>query len=65
MLINLWCVKTHGNIHCGGIKIKNTMHTCFFCSAYHKIENLKILNGHHAKILPKENLSKPTGTTNL
>ena len=41
-------------------KNKNTERAYFF---FYVVKN--ILNGHLAKILPKENLSKPTRTTNL
>ena len=50
------------NIHRGGIKIKNIYILCLhiFFHAYKKIENPNILDRHPVKILPLENLSKPT-----
>jgi hypothetical protein len=64
MWIILWCVKARRNIHRGGIKNKNTTHTYFlFCIM--KLENPKLLDRHPASLLPIENLSKPTRTTNL
>jgi hypothetical protein len=36
----LWHVKTHRNIHRGGIKIKNTHSSCYFFLCI--IENIKI-----------------------
>ena len=62
---NFHGVTSSRNIHRGGIKIIYiyiyTMPTYFFL-AYKKIENPKILDRHPVKILPLENLSKPTRT---
>ena len=47
------CIKTHTDIHCGGIKIKNTMHVYFFLHCKKIIsENPKILDRHLARTLP-------------
>ena len=61
---NFHGVTSPRNIHRGGIKIKYiyTMPTYFLFCIYKKIENPKIFDRHRVKILPLENLSKPTRT---
>jgi hypothetical protein len=64
MWINLWCINTLQNIHRGGIKIYNTMHSYFlFCIIkIRKFKYIYILDSHPIKILLLENLSKPIRT---